>query len=322
MLSVVIPVYRNEGSIPTLIEELSRIEQHVRRRFDRGTEVVFVVDGSPDNSHQLLKTLLPKASFQSQLLLHSRNFGSFPAIRSGLAAARGDYFAVIAADLQEPPSLLLDFLETMLARGSDIVVGVREKREDPFLTRLASALFWAGYRRWIVPQIPRGGVDVFGCNRRFRDELLSLQESHSSLIGLIYWIGFERAEVPYRRAQRIHGKSAWTFVKRLNYLFDSVFSFTALPIQLLTALGAFGTIIAIAVSALIMILRLGGYIEVPGYAPTILAISFFGALNLFGIGIVGSYAWRTYENTKRRPLAIVRHSIAFEGTPSNAEAGP
>lgn len=314
MYSVVIPVYRNEEFVSRMMAEFEKIAGCIWARRGISVEFVFVVDASPDNSYAVLRDALPNAPFQSQLLLHSRNFGSFAAIRTGLAAARGDYFGIIAADLQEPPDLLVQFLDTMIDGGSDVVVGVRKERSDPAASRIASTIFWSVYRRWVIKGIPRSGVDVFGCSRRFRDELLKLEESNSSLVGLIYWLGFKRGEVAYSRRRREFGKSAWTFRKRLSYLFDSIFSFTDLPIRALTFVGAIGTFMAMVIGFLVFVLHLAGKIIVPGYAPIMLAIVFFGALNLFGIGLVGSYAWRTYENTKRRPLSVVCNRHFFDGS--------
>lgn len=313
-LSVVIPVYRNEGSIPTLVAALSDVAAKARQNFDCAIEVVFVVDGSPDNSYALLAQSLPSAHFASQLLLHSRNFGSFAAIRTGLQAATGQYFGVIAADLQEPPELVLQFLERMLPGDCDVVVGCRENRQDPLLSRLASDLFWKLYKKFIIRDIPEKGVDVFGCNQAFRDRLLLLGEANSSLVGLIFWLGFRRAEVSYERRIREHGKSAWTLKKKINYLLDSVFSFTDLPIRLLSLFGLLGIITSAILGSIIILAKIFGGIAVPGYAATVLTVIFFGALNSLGIGIIGAYAWRAYENTKGRPLSVVMLEQKFDGT--------
>lgn len=314
MYSVIIPVYRNAEFIPELITEFTRVAEVIEGRFGMSTEFVFVVDASPDNSYELLREALPKASFSSQLILHARNFGSFAAIRTGLQAGKGQYFGIIAADLQEPPDLLVQFLEALVTGSHDVVIGVRESRDDPKVSKFASNAFWNFYRRWIVKEIPEGGVDVFCVNLRIRDELIKLQESHSSLVGLLFWLGFRRHHITYSRRKRAYGKSAWTFAKKLNYLLDSIFAFTDLPIRLMTVLGLGGTLVALAIGIVVSLFRLIGDIEVPGYAATIVVIAFFGALNTLGLGLVGAYAWRAYENTKGRPLAIVQRFISFDGS--------
>jgi len=314
MYSVIIPVYRNAEFVPQLITEFTRISKEIRARYKMETEFVFVVDASPDNSYDLLEASLSQAELRSQLILHARNFGSFAAIRTGLRAAQGKYFAAIAADLQEPPELLIDFLDKLFHDTSDIVVGVRAARDDPTLSRLSANIFWGFYRRFVLREIPAGGVDVFGCNRRIRDELLALEEANSSLVGLVYWLGFRRSEVRYERKARAFGKSAWTLSKKVNYLLDSIFAFTDLPIRLLWGAGVLGIVVAALLGLSVIVMRLMGEIEVAGYTATIVVITFFGALNTLGLGLVGTYAWRGYENTKRRPLALVRTARTFEGS--------
>jgi glycosyltransferase involved in cell wall biosynthesis len=318
MYSVIVPVYRNEEFIPLLIETFSTLALQIADRFALPLEVVFVVDASPDDSYRLLGKALDAAPFRSQLILHARNFGSFAAIRTGLHAAKGNFFGIIAADLQEPPEILVRFLENLISDRHDIVVGVRNGRDDPAMTRISANLFWDFYRRWIVKEIPEGGVDVFGCNQRIRDELLKLQEAHSSLVGLVFWLGFRRHEITYTRRKRAYGKSAWTLRKKINYLSDSIFSFTDLPIRIMTFIGTFGVIAAVAIGLLVTILRVLGNVNVPGYSATVVIIAFFGALNTLGLGLVGAYAWRAYENTKRRPWALIQESKAFTGSTDTA----
>jgi glycosyltransferase involved in cell wall biosynthesis len=313
MYSVIIPVYRNEESLPELIAGLEALSASIQARHGQPFEVVMVVDGCPGRCHEILRSLLPAASFPAQLVLHARNFGSFAAIRTGLKAARGAYFGVISADLQEPLDLLERFLE-ILARGeADIVVGQREGREDPALSRLSSSLFWGLYRRWVMREIPPGGVDLFGGTRQIRDHLLGMTESHGSLVGQLFWLGFRRRHIGYVRRARKYGRSAWRFSAKLTYMLDSIFAFTDLPIRVLTAVGLVGIVLSIAFAALVTVLRLVGDIQVPGYSASAVLITFFGGANLLGLGIVGSYAWRAYENSKRRPLALVQSVLDFGG---------
>lgn len=300
MLTLVIPVYRNESNLPDLLVAVAALNAQLKNEL----EVVFVVDGSPDRCYEILRDKLLSQPFVSKLILLSRNFGSFMAIRTGLQHGSGDRFAVMAADLQEPPALVLEMNRVLLCADVDVVVGVREGREDPWASRTASKIFWGLYRRYVIPEIPPGGVDMFACNRAFRDTLLTLDERHSSLIAQIFWLGYRREVVTYTRQERVHGSSAWTLRKKVNYLMDSVFSFTDLPIRLLTRVGAFGSAFAALFGVFTIIAKLDGMIEVPGYAMIMITITFLGCMNLLGLGIVGSYAWRTYENTKNRPLAI------------------
>jgi polyisoprenyl-phosphate glycosyltransferase len=307
MHSIVIPVYKNEASIPDLLQTL----EGIGKKLGSDLEVVFVVDGSPDQSFQRLAAELPAVTFKSKLIALSRNFGSFSAIRIGLQKATGPYFAVMAADLQEPPELILAFFDELAKDQADVVVGTRVSREDPFLSRVGSQLFWFFYRKLVQPELPPGGIDVFGCNAAFQRELLKLEESHSSLVGLIVWLGFRRKSIPYQRLRRRHGRSAWTFARRLRYLADSSFSFSDFPIRVLLWLGSAGLVISIIFSIILVWSRLTGRIQVPGYSPIVLTIIFFGSINLICLGIVGAYVWRVYENTKKRPGAVVLREMQF-----------
>lgn len=305
--TVIIPVYRNSENIAALLAALGDLAEDLEGPMD----AVFVVDGSPDDSHERLRASLGDCSFPSQLIALSRNFGSFSAIRAGLSHAKGEAMGVMAADLQEPPELMKAFRQKLLVEGYDVAVGVRESRNDAPFTNFSSRLFWRMYRRYVSPDIPVGGVDIFACTAQVRDELVRLPENHSSLVGLLFWVGFRRAEIPYGRLAREHGVSGWTFVKKFNYLLDSVFAFSQLPVRLLTRIGLLGLVGSLLLAAVVLYAKLTGLIPVPGYSATILAITFFGALNCFGLGVIGEYVWRGFENTKARPNYIVASRQEF-----------
>jgi len=315
LYSLIIPVYRNEDTIPALLETVTWISQQIPEPL----EAVFVVDGSPDASDATLAKLLPTQPFHSRLLLLSRNFGSFAAIRAGLTAATGTCFAIMAADLQEPPELVVQFFTTLASGQTDIVVGVRGSRSDPWFTRVAAQSFWRVYTRFVLRSIPKGGVDVFGCNATVRQWLLSCQEANSSLIGLLYWIGFRRQEVTYMRRARTSGRSGWSFARRVDYLLDSVFSFTDLPVRVLLFFGAAAVAVAVVFGFAVVIGKLTGRVMLPGYAATVLTILFFGGINASGLGVVGSYAWRAFENSKARPPSITMQEYEYNsGTTSKS----
>lgn len=306
---MVVPVYGNEATLPAVIERLAEVASRV----DGKLEIVFVVDGSPDGSMPLLRRLLPHAAIASQVVAHSRNFGAFPAIRTGLGVARGQYIGVMAADLQEPPELMEAFFEEMITGEVDVAIGRREARHDPGASALMSRLFWAFYRRWIIKDIPAGGVDVFGCTRTVASQLIALNERHTSLVGQLFWLGFRRKEIPYTRVARESGKSAWTLSKRFRYLFDSVFSFTDLPIKLLTGIGVLGSVITVLVAIAVFSAWATGGIQEVGYTPIMLVVLFSTFSMLYGLGIVGSYVWRTYENSKERPVSIAMSHEIYGG---------
>jgi glycosyltransferase involved in cell wall biosynthesis len=264
MYSIIIPIYKGEASIQDLLITL----RGIGKRLNSVVEVVSVVDGSPDQSFQRLASELPSLPFKSKLIALSRNFGSFAAIRVGLQKASGPYFATMSADLQEPADLVVGFFEELAKDEADVVLGTRVSRDDPFLSKIASQTFWFLYRRFVQPQIPPGGIDVFACNAAFRDQLLKLDESHSSLVDLLVWLGFRRKAIQYKRARRQHGRSTWTFATKMRYLTDSLFSFSNLPIKILLWIGSFGIVVSFVFSAVVLWARLSGRIQVPGIRPS------------------------------------------------------
>jgi glycosyltransferase involved in cell wall biosynthesis len=314
-LSLIIPVYRNEGNIPSLVVALEQINHALNKRL----EVIFVIDGSPDRSGERLLELRPQFTFASQVAFHSRNFGSFTAIRTGLELATGEHFAVMAADLQEPPELILRFFEALEANRADVVFGQRTGRHDAFLRDAVSNMFWWLYRRLVIQDVPKGGVDIFACNHQAREVLLSIREPNSSLIAQLFWIGFRREFIPYQRQKREVGESAWKFSSRMRYMMDSIFSFSDLPILLVLWVGVLGCLGSFGFGIVVAVARVLGAIEEPGYTTLVLLIIFFGSLTLMVQGVVGSYLWRTFENTKQRPLRIISRVVS--SCPANRITG-
>ena len=314
MLSLVIPVYKNQENLPRLLQELGKLSEQLSDEL----EVVFVVDGSPDTSLELLQQRLPSWPVRAQLIELSRNFGSFAAVAAGLRSAEGEYLAVLAADLQEPPELMLEFHRILKAGDADVVLGFRAGRADPWLSRVLSHSFWGLYRRFVVRDMPSGGIDVFGCTRQVRDHIVALKEVHTNLIALVLWLGFRRNFVPYERRAREEGKSAWTIGRRLRYAVDSVFSFTDLPIRALLLLGVAGMTLAVIAGLTVLLMWSMGRVPVLGYTPLMLVITFFGGLTALGLGITGQYLWLTLQNARARPNFVVKAESSFNASTQRA----
>lgn len=317
--SVVVPVYRNEPTLPDLLRQLAALSTEYPGSF----ETVFVVDGSPDNSYALLKLQLPEMPFPSRLVSLSRNFGAFAAVRAGLAISTGAFVGVLAADLQQPVSSIRQFFDA-LAGGADIAIGQRASRSDPWISRTLSTVFWRFYRRFVQPEIPLGGVDSFGCTRRVCDVLVALPEANSTLIGLLFWVGFRRETVTYRREARTAGRSGWSFTRKLRYAFDTLFAFSDLPITVMIVAGALGIGGACVASVAVAAASLAGALAVDAGTLLLLVVLFSFSTTLLSLGVVGGYVWRIFENTKGRPLHLVRSiepiAPAAAATPTGAAA--
>jgi glycosyltransferase involved in cell wall biosynthesis len=299
--SVIVPVYENELSIQKLLENL----RDLSGKLNDEVEVIFVVDGSKDQSFKLLKEALPQLNYPAKLVCHSKNLGAFTSIKTGMKQTDSGFSVTYSADCQEPISLVEEIFATLGKNKIDVVFGIRSSRQDPIISQILSKIFWFIYRLLIDRDMPKGGVDIFGCNSIFRTELVQLNETRSSLVGLAFWLGFERGFVKYDRLTREKGKSSWTISKKINYFLDTLYSFTDLPIRILIFVGGISILFSVIFASIIAIFRVYGLIEVPGYTATILMIVFFGGLNMFGLGIVGNYTWRVYENSKNRPTEII-----------------
>jgi polyisoprenyl-phosphate glycosyltransferase len=309
--SLVVPIYRNAASIGALVQTIERIANRVEGEL----EAIFVIDGSPDDSYERLRIALEWSDLLARVVEHSRNFGSFPAIRTGMSLARGRHIAVMSADLQEPPELVISFLHRLASEDVDVLAGERASRDDR--GDVASKIYWRLYRRFVFNDIPPAGVDVFACTAAVRDVVCSLENVHTSLVAQLFWVGFRRQLESYDRLPS-SGGSGWTLRRKLRYLSDSVFAFTDLPVRILWVAGGIGLTLGALVGALVLVARVAGAITVPGYAATILVLLFFASMNLLGLGIIGSYVWRTYETSKRRPGAIVREVVEIRGRRTDA----
>ena len=305
---IVVPVYKNELNIPHLMNELNTLCDNLSKL---KLMVTFVIDGSPDKSYEYLKNELPNVKFSIKIVRLSRNFGAVIAVKAGLASSQADYYAVMAADSQEPIHLYQKFLNE-LESGSDIVVGQRESRIDSGSVKFFASISWWFYRKFIFNEMPIGGVDVFAITNHVRDKLIELKEKNSSLVGGLYWVGFKKTSVPYTRQARLAGKSAWNFFKSLRYFMDSCFNFSDIPIRALWMFGALGVLISVALGGAIIWAKFLGQNSSPGYSMTVVTILFFGSINLIGIGIVGEYVVRAFENSKGRPEFIIQSEEAFE----------
>ena len=299
---VVIPIYKNEESLSELLLRLEEVSNCLDGTF----EAIFVDDFSPDNSATFLLNSTKDVSFKISLIRHSRNFGSFAAIRTGLRFSRADFVGVISADLQEPPLLLLEFFAELQKGAADIVFGTRVNRQDPIVSRVFSAAYWRVYRRFINREIPVGGVDVFACTNQVTKVINNLSEGRTSLIGMLFWVGYRRSFIDYTRSHRKFGKSSWSFRKKLGYMADSVFSFSDLPIRLIRTIGAVGALSSLILSTILFLLASKDAINVPGYAPLMIVILFSSSANLLALGILGSYIWRSFELAQSRPISVVR----------------
>ncbi|MFO1305810.1 MAG: glycosyltransferase family 2 protein [Burkholderiales bacterium] len=300
-LSVVVPVYFNEGSLPGLHEALRDVEGTLASR-GIDLELVFVDDGSKDGSLQELLRI--KDARPSTIVVKlTRNFGAVPAIRTGLRYVTGDAFAFLAADLQDPPSLVVEMAERWLA-GSKFVIAERETRDDPAMSRLFSRIYYYLLRKLVLPGYPAGGFDLALMDKAMLQPLRDSAKS-AFLPLLAYWLGYEPSVLRYRRQPRLHGKSRWTLGKKFRAFLDVMLGFSVTPIRAISAVGVVVSLASFLYGAAVVLAALVGDIPVPGFSTLVALVTFLLGLIILMLGVIGEYLWRIFDESNRRPEAVV-----------------
>lgn len=298
-ISIVVPVYYNQDNLVPLYEDIKA------KVFDVSAdeyELVMVDDGSRDGSWQVMKQLADRDA-RVKIYCLSRNFGSHAAILCGLMHAGGQCAAVKTADLQEPSEMILEMVERW-RQGANVVLAVRAGREESHSqTAFANLYYWL-VRKTALPQMPPTGFDTYLLDAQVIRVLADMNEKNSALTGQILWAGFRTDTVTYTRRARTIGKSRWTLRKKVRLVADTLYSFSSLPITLVTGIGvlaAFGS----AVWALFVLLaRLTGHITVSGWTTLFIFDLFSFGVIMVTLGILGGYLWRAFDASRGRPVFI------------------
>ena len=299
--SLVVPVYKNAESITSLVSRLKNFNEY----FNESFETILVIDGSPDESAVRLAKQLAETRIQARIIQHSRNFGSFSAIVTGMRVSNGETVGIMAADLQEPSTFYFDAAAVLRNSSADVVIGRRISRNDPLPVRLTSKLFWSLYVRYVQKDMPRGGIDIFVVRRKVALKLVGIQESHTSLVGLLIWLGYERVVLPYVRSERTAGKSTWSIKKRLRYATDSLFSFSSFPVTAISIFGGFLCFVSFPITILRLVVYVFGQTDASFDSIMMLGLISIASFLVLSVGLIGEYVWRTYENSKGRPEAVI-----------------
>jgi dolichol-phosphate mannosyltransferase len=304
-LSFLIPVFRNEGSIIPTYQRLKELILHLHHDY----EFVFVNDGSDDNSQEELLSLYEKDS-RVKVLSFSRNFGQVAAIIAGLKETTGDAVISMSADLQEPIALI----ESMIVKwqlGNEIVICHRIDREDSFIANNASKLFYK-MMQYVNPKMPKGGFDFLLIDKKAVEVLNQIDERNRFFQGDILWLGYNVAFIPYSRLKRTIGKSQWTLSKKLKYFIDGLLNTSYIPIRLISLLGIIFSLFGFMYAIDIAYNRFINNTPFNGWAPIMILILIIGGLIMLMLGVIGEYVWRTYDETRKRPLYIIKDKFSKE----------
>lgn len=299
-LSIVIPVYYNAENLPALYEDL---KEKLLGREDAEFELIFVDDGSGDRSYEILRSI---ADQDARVTLYrlSRNFGSDAAVLCGLSHSTGDCTVVKAADLQEPTEMLWEMFEKWQA-GDEIVLAVREGREESRSQEMFANLYYSLTRKVALPNMPKTGFDVFLLDRKVIEVIAKMNETNTALSGLVLWSGFRTGTVTYVRRARKVGKSRWTLRKKIRLVTDTLFSFSTLPITIVSSLGVISVIGSIYWAIDAFISRITNQTTVEGWTMLfIFSLLSFGVI-MVTLGLLGGYLWRTFDAARHRPPYIV-----------------
>jgi polyisoprenyl-phosphate glycosyltransferase len=304
-IAIVIPVYNEAAVLPVLWARLSAVMDSLPNHAWR---VVFVNDGSHDASAVLIRGLEDPAGSRNPTLVDlSRNFGHQAALTAGLDAAVGaDAVITMDADLQDPPELIPELVAAW-QNGGEVVLAVRRSREERGLRRVGFDLFHRLFQ-FVSDFELQSNTGTFGLlDRQAIDAFSRLQEKHRFFPGLRAWVGFKQAEVSYDRKERAAGTPGQTFRRLVRYALDGMFSFSHLPLRLVTYAGLLTASIGFAIGVFFVVRRLiGQEIAFTGFTTLVTLVLFLGGVQLIGIGVLGEYLGRIYEEVKRRPLYVKR----------------
>ncbi len=306
--SIVIPVYNEQETIPTLFERVRAVIDG----FDGVAEVILVDDGSADDSWRLLSELHERDPRFKALSL-SRNFGHQVAVTAGLDHARGDAVMVLDGDLQDPPEVLPALIQRW-KEGYDVVYAVRTKRKENFLKRAAYALFYRILKRLSDLDIPLDSGDFCLIDRKVLAAMKLLPERNRFVRGIRTWVGFKQIGCVYERDRRFAGGSKYTFTKLLGLAYDGIFSVSTLPLRIAVYVGFGLSLLALGGACFVVYDKIFRGIALVGWPSTMTVMTLLGGFILSTLGVIGEYVSRIYEEVKQRPLYLLKGKTGYEDT--------
>jgi len=305
-VSAIIACYKDGQAIPIMAQRLIATFEKIGCDY----EIIFVNDGSPDDSQEVLEGLT-KTNPKIKAITHSRNFGSQAAFTSGMKRATGDGCVLLDGDLQDPPELIEDFHRVWL-EGYDVVYGVRTKREMPFLWELAYKGFYRLFQRISYIRVPVDAGDFSLIDRKVMNVLDQLPERDRFMRGLRAWAGFKQTGVPYVRPERMFGKSTNNLLSNFRWAKKGIFSFSYIPLEFISMAALIVGGLAV-IAALVQIIGRIMNPNIPqGFSTIIVVCLFLGAVQLFSLSFIAEYLAKIFEEVKGRPLFVVAKTLNFE----------
>ena len=316
-LSVIVPCFNEEQVVEPTHTRLAAVLAGITPDY----EIIFVDDGSKDRTAHILKDICD-ASPNVRVIRLARNFGHQNAIAAGLTAATGDAAIIIDADLQDPPEVIPAFVAKW-REGYEVVVGQRlERPQESYFKRITAHAFYRILNGLSDVEIHLDAGDFRLLDRKVLDTLGRMPERYRLLRGMVSWIGFRQAAVPYKRAPRFAGTTKYSLSKMFSLAFDGLFSFSALPLRFMTLVGMAAFMVAMLGIGYAIYLRLATNLWVPGWTLMFIAQLLLGSLNMLGLGLLGEYIGRIYGEAKQRPLFVVAEDFQSPNLTGAARALP
>ncbi|MBI2959338.1 MAG: glycosyltransferase family 2 protein [Betaproteobacteria bacterium] len=306
LLSVVVPVFRNEANLPETVPRLLALKDQIG---DHGLELVFVDDGSDDGSYRILEDFAAAYPRVIRVIKLSRNFGQTPAIQAGLRVASGEVIGIISADLQEPPEAFAAMIR-LWEKGAKFVIGERQSRAEGRMHQKLSGIYWNLVRRYAFPDFPRLGYDFCVLDRSVVDEINRINEKNTSIFVLIYWLGYRPARLPISRQNRARGTSQWRLGSKFRFTIDTLFGFTYVPARFITFAGMIAAVFCLAYFAYLLANWFLYRAAPPGWMTVAGLLTLLGALLLFSLGIISEYLMRILDEARKRPPYVIEKVIS------------
>ncbi len=305
-LSIIVPVYWNSDTLMLLYQDMKEKILHKLEEY----EIVFVDDGSGDNSWEIMNQIR-EMDENVRLVRLSRNFGEHAAILAGLSVCTGDCAVTKQADLQEDSELILQLYEKW-KEGNKVVLAVRAERDEGAVKKFFANLYYTLMRKLVVKDMPKGGFDCYLLDRQVIEVLLMLDEKNSALTLQVLWVGFKSDRVYFHRKNREIGKSRWTLSKKVKLVVDSMMSFSYFPVRFMSFLGSAYAIAAVIWGIVLVAQKLSGVEDMPGWTSLMVLMLFSFGVIMVMLGLLGEYIWRALDASRNRPPFLIDETKGFD----------
>lgn len=303
MISIIVPCYNEEATIGIFLREIAKVEKTMRGKYNERFEYIFIDDGSTDGTLDILKRSGVK------YISFSRNFGKEAGLYAGLQAAKGDFIAVMDVDLQDPPEMLPEMYEYIKSGEYDCAATKRSTRKgEPPVRSFFAKRFYKLINRISETEIVDGARDFRLMTRSMVDAILSLKEYNRFSKGLFSWVGFRTKWIEYENVERSAGETKWSFWKLFKYSLEGIMAFSVAPLAIASVLGIIMCMVSLVLIAVIITKTLIWGDPVAGYPSLVCIILLLSGMQLFFTGVLGQYLAKTYMETKRRPIYVVKDS--------------